>query len=204
MRRVACLALVLVLGCRAAAPPARTVRDGDIVFQHSRSAQSRAVALATGSSWTHMGVVFLKGGAPWVLEAVEPVRLTPLAKWLDRGADGRVVVKRLQGPPLPPEVVERLHAVGERWLGAHYDALFRWDDERFYCSELVYKLFERAAAVRLGRLRKAKDYRLGNPEVQKLMKRRYGEALAAFNPDEPAISPQDIFDDPKLETVFAN
>ena len=71
-----------------AAPPALPgglkVREGDLVFHRSRSSQSRAVALATGSSYTHMGVVFLREGQPFVLEAVQPVKLTALAAWIAR------------------------------------------------------------------------------------------------------------------------
>ena len=66
------------------------------MFHRSRSAQSQAVALATGSAYTHMGVVLVFDGRPVVLEAVQPVKLTPLPVWIARGEKGRVVVKRLR------------------------------------------------------------------------------------------------------------
>jgi hypothetical protein len=208
-------ARVLVVGwviavsaaCRAAPLPADlTLRDGDIVFQHSRSAQSKAVALATRSEWTHMGLVWIKDGEPWVLEAIQPVKLTPLADWAARGIRGRLVIKRLREAErlLTPASVARLHELGAAWLGRPYDPLFQWDDDRLYCSELVYKLLDRAAGVQVGELRKAKDFNLASPDVQRLMAKRFGRPGARLNPEETVVSPQQIFEDPKLVTVFEN
>jgi hypothetical protein len=154
-------------------PATLRAREGDLVFQHSQSAQSRAVALATGSSWTHMGVVLGKDGQLVILEAVQPVKLTALAAWIGRGERGRVVVKRLRNADavLTAETRERMRGLGESWLGRPYDLQFRWDDERLYCSELVYKLYERAAGIRIGALRKAGEFNLASPEVQRLVAR---------------------------------
>src|SRR6187455_195223 len=78
-------------------PGARsTLRDGDLVFQESTSGQSEMVRVLTGSRWTHMGVVFQEPAGPIVLEAVSPVRKTPLERWIDRGRRRHYVVKRLR------------------------------------------------------------------------------------------------------------
>ena len=61
------------------------LRDGDLIFHTSQSAQSRAIQLATHSAWSHCGIVY-KHGATWqVFEAVQPVKLTSLAEWVARG-----------------------------------------------------------------------------------------------------------------------
>lgn len=190
----------------AAIPPTPRVQEGDIVFHRSRSSQSQAVALATGSSFTHMGVVLLSQGHPFVLEAVQPVKLTPLAAWIARGERGHVVIKRLEDADavLTAEVRDRMRRLGTSWLGKPYDLQFRWDDGRLYCSELVYKLYERAAGIRIGMLRKAKDFKLGSREVQRLRAQRFGGAKPSFDPEETVISPQSMFEDPRLITVFEN
>jgi hypothetical protein len=188
--------------CDAQARPAAVeLRDGDLVFQMSRSRQSTAVALATRSRLTHMGVVFVDRGDPWVLEAVEPVKRTPFESWRRRGDGGRVWVKRLRDvrAVLTPEVVARMRALGQTWLGHHYDLQFRWDDERLYCSELAYKLYERGAGVRIGKVQRAGEMALGHPEVQRKLQQRFGDH--AFSPDEPVITPQAMFDDPRLVLV---
>jgi len=200
---IACWAIAL------AAPPVPAglqVKEGDLVFQRSQSGQSKAVALATGSPYTHMGVVLVQDGQPVVLEAVQPVKMTPLARWIARGDGGRVVVKRLRDADrvLTGDVRDRMHRLGAAWLGRPYDLQFRWDDERLYCSDLAYKLYERAAGIRIGVLRKAGDFNLASPEVQRLMAKRFGGTQAAFDPKEKVISPQSMFEDPQLVTVFEN
>jgi hypothetical protein len=189
---------LLVLSLVVAADPG--LRDGDLVFQASRSGQSAAVALATQSRLTHVGVVFLDGGRPWVLEAVEPVKRTSYDAWRRRGHGGQVWVKRLRDADrvLTPEVVDRMRSLGGSWLGRHYDLQFRWDDDRLYCSELVHKLYERGAGVRLGHVQRAGELGLGHPEVQRKLRERFG--THGFDPAEPVITPQALFDDPRLES----
>jgi hypothetical protein len=192
---------------RASPPPANlALQDGDLVFHRSHSAQSAAVAAATRSKYTHMGVVLVEDDKPMVLEAVQPTKLTPFSAWVARGERGKVVVKRLKNATdiFTPQVRKRMHEMGRAWLGRPYDLLFQWDDDRLYCSELVYKLLDRAAGVQVGKVQKASEFDLSNPEVQKKLKERFGDGKTTFNPDEPVVSPQSMFDDPKLVTVFEN
>lgn len=193
--------LLLLALLLPAAPPATVLRDGDLVFQESRSGQSAAVALATGSRLTHMGVVLLDRGQPLVLEAVEPVKLTPFDSWRRRGAGGQVQVRRLADADarLTPEAVARIRSAGRAWLGRHYDLAFRWDDERLYCSELAWKLYDRALGVQLGQLQRAGDLALGSPEVQRKLRERYG--AGGFDPAETVVTPQAIYDDPRLISI---
>src|SRR5882757_7813435 len=63
------------------------IREGDIIFQTSLSAQSKAIQLATHSQYSHCGIIHIKGNEHFVYEAVEPVKWTPLNKWISRGQD---------------------------------------------------------------------------------------------------------------------
>jgi hypothetical protein len=201
------LSLVLVIAtisvATSSSPRAAPLdlRDGDLVFQTSRSGQSAAVALATRSRLTHMGIVFLERGEPWVLEAVEPVKRTRFDAWKRRGEGGRVWVKRLRDAEavLTPEVVRRMRKLGQSWIGRHYDLQFRWDDERLYCSELAYKLYERAGGISIGKVERAGQMALGHPEVQRKLRERFG--AVRFSPEEPVVTPQAMFDDPRLVPV---
>ncbi len=42
------------------------LREGDLVFQHTGGEQGRAVQLATGSPWTHVGILF-KSAGKWMV-----------------------------------------------------------------------------------------------------------------------------------------
>jgi hypothetical protein len=184
------------------APQASPYRDGDLIFQRSTSPQSEMVGALTRSQWTHMGVIFVEPSGPRVFEAVSPVRHTRLAEWVARGKGKHYVVKRLRDgeTPLSPAVLREMKALGARWLGRPYDAKFRWDDEALYCSEIVHKLFDRAANVRLGRIERARDMNLDDPRVKRALGQRFkpGE----FNPDEPVVTPDSIFRDERLATVY--
>lgn len=70
-----------------------SLRTGDIIFQTSTSSQSKAVQLATGSEYSHMGLIYRVNGELFVYEAVQPVKLTPLPKWINRGLKHHFVVK---------------------------------------------------------------------------------------------------------------
>lgn len=181
------------------AHPGEPLRDGDIVFQQSRSSQSAAIAAATGSRYTHMGMITLRDGKPFVLEAVQPVKLTPLSTWAARGADKHVIVKRLS-EPLSAATIEKMRAAAQPLVGKSYDTAFAWDDERMYCSELVYKIYERGAGITIGSLQKLGDFDLTSAAVRKKLRERYGDKVPL---DATVISPQSMFDDPKLMTVQA-
>jgi hypothetical protein len=44
------------------------LRDGDIIFHTSRSAQSIAIQRATHSKYSHMGIIFIRDGEPHVYD----------------------------------------------------------------------------------------------------------------------------------------
>jgi hypothetical protein len=90
-------------------------RDGDIVFQESKSRQSEAIQLATHSRYSHMGIVYVRDGEPYVFEAVQPVKTTPLEEWVARGVGGHYVAKRLQDADrlLTQDVLKKMQVVGQ-------------------------------------------------------------------------------------------
>ncbi len=190
---------IALLLCMAAAQAvsAYTPQDGDIVFHTSTSSQSAAVQAATGSRYSHMGVVLLRGGQAYVMEAVQPVRYTPLQAWLDRGAQRRYVIKR-PSRPLTSANKARMHAAATRYLGRPYDLSFEWSDQRIYCSELVWKLYRDAAGIELAPLARLDSFNLQAPVVHSKLRERYGNHVPLA---EPVISPAAIFASPLLMTV---
>jgi cell wall-associated NlpC family hydrolase len=177
------------------------LRDGDLIFHTSLSAQSRAIQLATHSAWSHCGIVYKEEGKWQVFEAVQPVKRTPLADWVARGQGGHFVTKRLRDAEavLTPAALARLKAAGKPMLGHNYDLYFGWSDDRIYCSELIWKAYERGLGRRLGRLQHLRDFDLSHPAVQAKLRERYGDNLPL---NETVISPVSIFNSPELVTVL--
>jgi len=61
-----------------------------------------------------MGIVYVSDGEPLVFEAVQPVKLTPLQAWIERG-ERHFVAKRLRDASLlTPETLQRMRAAGEQ------------------------------------------------------------------------------------------
>lgn len=178
---------------------AAPVEDGDIVFHRSASEQSAFLERATGSPYTHVGVVTVQDGVPLVLEAVEPVRLTPLRTWAARASDGRIAIRRLANADrvLTTEVRTAMLELGRSWVGRHYDTRFAWSDEQLYCSELVHKLFL-VAGVELGTPHPMRDFDLSDPRVRAAAEARFGTPLPL---DAPMVAPGDVYLDPDLVPV---
>lgn len=183
------------IGTAGAAPP--VWRDGDLVFQQSQSTQSLAIQRATGSRYSHMGMVMLRDGQPYVLEASATVRYTPLAQWIGQGHDGHYVAKRLR-MPLDAAQTRHLRREAERLLGRPYDTTFEWSDRRIYCSELVWKAYQRGTGLRIGQLQELRDFRLDDPAVRAKLRERYGKTPPHA---ETVISPKAMFDSSLLVTV---
>nr|WP_252357986.1 YiiX/YebB-like N1pC/P60 family cysteine hydrolase [Escherichia coli] len=72
-------------------------QTGDIIFQISRSSQSKAIQLATHSDYSHTGMLVMRNKKPYVFEAVGPVKYTPLKQWIAHGEKGKYVVRRVEG-----------------------------------------------------------------------------------------------------------
>ncbi len=176
---------------------AESLRDGDIIFQTSRSGQSLAIQRATHSPYSHVGLVFFRSGKPFVLEAVATVRYTPLAQWTARGDGGRYVVRRLKSA-LAPGQARALRVAAEKYAGKPYDLYFEWSDDRIYCSELVWKAYRDALGVEIGKRQKLREFDLTDPVVKAKMRERYGKDVPM---DEPVISPGAQFDSGLLQSV---
>ena len=179
------------------------IKNGDLIFQTSLSRQSKAIQLATKSKYSHCGLIYKEGNKFYVFEAVQPVKRTPLDKWIARGQDGKYVIKRLKNADqfLTPEALRKMKQVGNQFNGKNYDLTFEWSDDKMYCSELIWKIYQRATGIEIGKLEKLSDFDLTNEAVKQKVKERYGDKIPT---NEIVISPAAIFDSELLITVKSN
>ncbi|SFW57909.1 YiiX family permuted papain-like enzyme [Chitinophaga sancti] len=177
------------------------IHSGDLIFQTSTSAQSKAIQLATKSRYSHCGIIYKEGNKFYVFEAVQPVKRTPLDKWIARGKGGHYVIKRLKHADkvLSADVLKKMKQVGEIFTGKNYDLTFEWSDDRIYCSELIWKVYQRSTGIEIGKLQKLSDFDLTSDIVKAKMKERYGNNIPK---NEIVISPQAIFESEQLATII--
>ena len=183
--------------------PDNGIRDGDLIFQTSLSGQSEAIQLATNSKYSHCGIIYKDGNDLFVFEAVQPVKLTPLDQWIAHGQSGHYVIKRLKNADevLTATALSKMRQVGEAFNGKDYDLTFEWSDDKIYCSELIWKVYQRATGIEIGKLEKLSSFDLTSETVKQIMNDRYGKEIPL---NETVISPVAIFESDLLTTVQSN
>lgn len=171
--------------------------NGDIIFQTSKSSQSKAIQLATKSKYSHIGIIYKNRDKYFVYEAVQPVKLTPLNEWINRGENGHYVVKRLKNSEniLTDSILKEMKIYGKKFKGKSYDIYFEWSDDKIYCSELVWKIYKGVTNIEIGKLERLSDFDLSDEIVKSKMKERYGENIPM---NEKVISPAKMFNSDKL------
>ena len=84
-------------------------------------------------------------------------------------------------------------------MGKAYDLAFKFDNGKFYCSELIYDIYKNQLGVELCKPKKVGDYLiLGTdklPKIERAMKER------RIIKEQYAVAPVDIFESDYLEDV---
>jgi hypothetical protein len=124
------------------------LRDGDIVFRmgdartfHGIFPLSLFIARATGSPFSHTGIVAIEDGSPVVYDcSADGVQRQPFEVWM-LDCVGSLGVKRLKPEHRRhiPGVIGFCRKVFEQQVP--FDILFRMDDSALYCLELTEKAF---------------------------------------------------------------
>jgi hypothetical protein len=94
--------------------------------------------------------------------------------------------------------INKLRIAAEQFSGRPYDLTFDWSDDRIYCSELVWKAYDRGLGIQIGALQTIRDFKLTDPAVRAKMRERYGDNVPLA---EPVISPVSMFRSTLLVTV---
>ena len=171
--------------------PITDVREGDVIFHTSQSSQSPLIQIGTRSHITHCGIVVIKDGEPFVLETLKTLVLTPLDKFIARGKDGKYWLKRSDRENIK---IEYAH-----YLGKPYDLAFSFDNEIYYCSELVYDIYKKQLGIELCKPKQVGDYLiLGTDKLDKIestMQRR------GITKEQYVVAPVDVFESEYLHSV---
>lgn len=153
-------------------------QNGDLIFQ---SLPQKDLVLAiegiSESPYSHCGIVVYKDGTWLVLEAIGPVKYTPLYEWVQRGRGEAFATYRLKDN----SKMDIFISTAEDYLGRPYDVRYRFDDENIYCSELIYKSYQKSHNIKLGEVvalgdmpwenyeKTIRKYEQGPPPLKRLM-----------------------------------
>jgi hypothetical protein len=191
------------------------LRDGDIVFRLGDARAWRGmfplsffIAKATGSPFSHTGIVAVEDGSPVVYDcSSEGIRCQPFEVWMLECV-GCLGVKRLR-----PEYRSHIPAVLAFCRGAFerqvpFDFEFRPDDSAFYCLELTEKAFRSRSlvlseAVRIGDWEHLKRYPLTALATPLVTGPMLGRPITLEQPVYlPGNERHGIWASPLLETVI--
>ena len=171
--------------------PIEEVKEGDVIFQTSQSQQSPLIQIATRSRISHCGIIVMKNGKPYVLETLKTLVVTPLDKFIARGEGGKYWLKRSNK--------ENIKIKYGSYLGKPYDLAFKFDNGKFYCSELIYDIYKNQLGIELCEPKKVSDYLMIGidklPQIEMAMKKR------GITMEQYAVAPVDIFESDYLEDV---
>ncbi|GAA4301990.1 YiiX/YebB-like N1pC/P60 family cysteine hydrolase [Aestuariibaculum suncheonense] len=120
------------------------LQNGDLIFQSIDcgplcDAIKQVTEGYKGLDFNHMGMVVIQGNERFILEAAgTEVALTPYKDFVSK-TDLPMFVGRLKKryQNLIPKAID----FGKRQLGKPYDVNYLYDNDKYYCSELIYDCF---------------------------------------------------------------
>jgi hypothetical protein len=173
------------------------IREGDFIFQHLPARLTRVIADITNSQYSHCGIIVKKPNGFYVLEAIGPVKETPLKEWINRGVGRRITVVRLKEQYRKD--IPKIIKTARQFMRAPYDIQYEMDDEKIYCSELIYKAALNGSGLRIGRLVRLGD--LSWQPHEAFIRYITGGDLPL---DREMITPEDIAKSEKVDTVYSS
>lgn len=182
---------VLMEAMTASKGPVKDVREGDVIFQTSLSQQSPLIQIGTRSMITHCGVVVMRNDVPYVLETLKTLTLTPLDEFIARGKNGKYWLKRSEK--------ENIKIKYNSYLGKFYDLAFKFDNDKFYCSELVYDIYLNQLDMELAKPKRVGDYLVFGVDRIPLIKNAMNKRN--ITKEQYAVAPVDIFKSKMLKKV---
>ncbi len=128
-------------------PDATGFRPGDIVLQHRADRLTSVLRELTQSPCSHCGLVVPRSGQIVVLEAADNGGFVALDDWLAAGYRGEFAQYRPRD--MSPATLAATLRAAARLAGRPDDLQFELDDHKIYAAELVFRAFQRGAAIDL-------------------------------------------------------
>jgi len=189
------------------------LESGDLIFETTLTNQTAAIMLATGSIYTHVGIIHKNTDGYSVIHAAHRVKESPLSEFIESGWGEHFTILRYPG--LTQARRDAIVKDAESFIGRNYNFEFTMKSKDIYCSELPYFAFEQEH-LPIGSLQKIGDLYMNNPATRALFDKRWRQHPACQAPgmnadacwkavmDEPIITPVSLAHDPKLVRIYSN
>ena len=193
--------LILLLPANLAAR--EVLKTGDLIFQDLDCGElCDAIENVTkiqfhvdGPSLSHVGMIFKKNDQTFVIEAYgSRVVMTPIQEVLGRpqNSPSKIIhLKDVRG--LSKHFSLRLAKAAQRYVGRFYDDHFDISDETYYCSELIYKIFQDANNGKEFFHLLPMMFGAPNSQERDVWKKYFGDLKTTIPEGRPGISPLGIW-----------
>lgn len=170
-------------------------RQGDVLFQALGGELCDVIADVTESPLTHCGMVVEKDGKLFIIEALGTVKYTSIPEWISR--TGEFLHLRPEG--IDEKKIAASALAAKEYLGRPYDMQYELDEEKQYCSELVYKAYMKGAGVEIGE--KIPLGEMNWKPNEAFIRRLAGGELPL---DREIISPVSVTETKYLKKIYSN
>ena len=184
------------------------LQEGDLLFQDLDSSPlCDAIELVTpgykDANFSHIGLVVLDNDILKVLEAIPPkVVLTPIANFLNRSHDNnkkpKIIVGRLNSKH--QHSIKDAIFFAKKQIGIAYDIEFLMENNKYYCSELIYDAFKKDSIFQL------QPMTFLHPKTNDTLtvwKNYYSKLGIKIPQNEPGINPGIMSLSDKIELIYS-
>lgn len=174
-------------------------KSGDIIGHYSNADFLGFFRNIAKADFNHVGIIMEHDGRLMVLEATGGgVGFNELEDFYARGNYKYTVlrVKSEYEDSLPGVISQAMN-----YVGYEYDNSFDLSDEKIYCSELVYKAFEKGGGIEPGRLQKVKEV-IGVHKYNPILKGIAGNFVKNVSMEQEVIMPESIMKSVKFNIVY--
>ena len=129
-----------------------TLEEGDLIFQDLDSsplcyAIEKVTTSANNKSFSHVGICVIENSELFVLEAFSNgVELIKIDEFITRSLNDDGYPKISVGRLIPnyEDMIKPAITKAKEFIGKDYDELFLLNNDKYYCSELIYEIFSQS------------------------------------------------------------
>lgn len=140
--------------------------NGSLIFQQRNGVEGKALVAATGSPYTHVGIIRVTGGGPYVMQSsadTEGVLEVSLEDFVSKGVGNKFAIYVVELGQPRRELNHPASLTAYDYYLRPYDNFYRDGLSALYSAELVYHAF-RLAGQTIGRLERIGSLKFDTPE----------------------------------------
>lgn len=164
--------------------------SGDLIFISNPNVPDKLLQAITKSKFSHVGIVIKEKGKAMVYYTSSVVKKVPVPEFLALSVNGKYEVMRMKDTIILSGLNSFFVDEAKKLLGNVYDTKFSWLDKEMYSTELVWKIYKRAAQIELCEAKLFEKIEINDTIVKRKIKIQMGDSIASFT---KIVSPTDLY-----------